>query len=86
MEETIRLALINENAIPNNVIQGQPGHDVFWLIEEVITCERLETFLQLLHNGQEIMWRNDDIFPFIMFYVICPFMMIKKFFIKHERD
>ena len=76
----IRQALTCGDSLPSEILCGKPGQEVFWLVEELISCKRLDTFLDLLKNGQEIIWRNDDIFPFIMFYVMCPFMMLKQLF------
>ena len=77
--------MVNDDPIPSEILHGKPGQEVFWLVEELIspkipTPKRLVNFLELLQNGQEIMWRNDDIFPFIMFYLMCPFMTIKQLF------
>ena len=72
--------MVNDDPIPSEILHGKPGQEVFWLVEELISCKRLVNFLELVQNGQEIMWRNDDIFPFIMFYFMCPFMTIKQLF------
>ena len=59
--------MVDDDLIPSEILHGKPGQEVFWLVEELISCRRLVNFLELVQNGQEIMWRNDDIFPFIMF-------------------
>ena len=76
----MRQALVND-VMQNEILHDEPGQ-VFWLIEEIVSFKRIDRFYELLQNGQEIMWRSDDIFPFIMFYIMCPFMVVRQFFSK----
>ena len=85
LEEILRNIL--NNCEPNiqsdqEVVQGIPGQNVFWLIEELINFNSFDIFLDLVQHGQEILWKNDDIFPFIIFYVLSPFLIFKQFAMK----
>ena len=79
LEKVLRQALTNEHLDECEVVQGQPGQQVFWLIEELIHFNGFDTFLDLLQHGQEILWKKDDMFPFVLFYTLAPFLAIKQF-------
>ena len=74
----MRLALSNEKLDDIRAVTGSPGGKCFWLIEELISFKGLDLFLDIIQHGHEIMWKSDDVFPFVLFYALLPFMIVKK--------
>lgn len=84
LEEVVRHALSNEEEkiLVQDLISTKPTQRVYWLIEELISFDSFDTFLDIIQHGQEILWRDDDMFPFVMFYLLSPVLMIKHFLTK----